>query len=133
MSRSGYVEDFDDQWATIRWRGAVKSAIRGKRGQAFLREMQASLEAMPEKRLIAGDLQAPTGEVCALGSVGISRKMDMSDIDPYDSEGVASQFGISFALACEIVYENDEAGLLTETPEHRYNRVLKWVNNNLST
>ena len=56
MSRSGYVDGDDDQWASIRYRGAVKSAIRGRRGQAFLREMLAALDAMPEKRLIAGDL-----------------------------------------------------------------------------
>jgi hypothetical protein len=34
MSRSGYSDDIDsadDQWALIRWRGAVKSAIRGAR------------------------------------------------------------------------------------------------------
>lgn len=32
MSRCGYSDDYD-QWALIRWRGAVESAIRGKRGQ----------------------------------------------------------------------------------------------------
>ena len=51
MSRSGYTDDFDDQWALIRWRGAVTSAIRGKRGQEFLREMAAAMDAMPEKSL----------------------------------------------------------------------------------
>lgn len=56
MSRSGYVDDMCDEWAMIRYRGAVKSAIRGKRGQAFLREMLAALDAMPEKRLTAGAL-----------------------------------------------------------------------------
>jgi len=56
MSRSGYTEDNDDQWALIRWRGAVKSAMRGKRGQAFLRELLAALDAMSVKRLIANDL-----------------------------------------------------------------------------
>ena len=45
MSRSGYTDDYDDgyEWANIRWRGAVKSAIRGKRGQATLK---AILDAM---------------------------------------------------------------------------------------
>ena len=45
-----------NEWSLIRYRGAVKSAIRGKRGQAFLREMLAALDAMPEKRLSAGAL-----------------------------------------------------------------------------
>lgn len=41
MSRSGYTDE-DDIWAMIRWRGAVTSAIRGKRGQQALREWVAS-------------------------------------------------------------------------------------------
>lgn len=40
MSRSGYCDDGDyGQWEMIMWRGAVTSAFRGKRGQAFLKEM----------------------------------------------------------------------------------------------
>lgn len=54
MSRSGYADWCDDNWAMIRWRGAVASAVRGKRGQAFLRELATTLDAMPEKRLIGG-------------------------------------------------------------------------------
>ena len=38
MSRSGYSDDLDN-WDLIRWRGQVSSAIRGKRGQGFLREL----------------------------------------------------------------------------------------------
>jgi hypothetical protein len=68
MSRSGY-QDYTDQWEVIRWRGAVRSAIRGKRGQAFLREMLAALDALPDKRLIRNELEV-NGEYCALGAVG---------------------------------------------------------------
>jgi hypothetical protein len=46
MSRSGYSDDHSE-WDLIRWRGAVASAIRGKRGQAFLRELLVALDAMP--------------------------------------------------------------------------------------
>lgn len=45
MSRSGYSEELD-QWDLIRWRGQVASAIRGKRGQAFLRAMLAALSLL---------------------------------------------------------------------------------------
>ena len=48
MSRSGYSDDIDDNWAHIMWRGRVASSIRGKRGQAMLRELLAALDAMPE-------------------------------------------------------------------------------------
>jgi hypothetical protein len=63
MSRSGYSDDCDDQWRHIMWWGAVTSSIRGKRGQAFLREMRDALDAMPEKRL-APDALVRGGEVC---------------------------------------------------------------------
>jgi hypothetical protein len=106
MSRSGY-SDGCDQWSMIRWRGAVASAIRGARGQAFLRELAAALDAMAAKRLIAGDL-ARDGEVCALGAVGVARGVCMKDIDPEDREKVANVFGIAPALAAEVMYMNDE-------------------------
>jgi hypothetical protein len=139
MSRSGYSEDLE-QWDLIRWRGAVNSAIRGKRGQAFLREMLAAMDAMPEKRLIAHELAEPKyieiGHwglhegpplVCAIGSVGEARGIDMSEIDPEDRETVANVFGISPAMVAEIVYENDECGHWKETPEHRFARMRRWV------
>lgn len=133
MSRSGYVESDDiDQWAHIRWRGAVKSAIRGKRGQALLKEMAAALDAMPIKRLIASELVTETGEVCALGAVAKARGMDVSDIDPEYRELVAQKFNIANSLAAEIAYENDdEFGYFNEDPEKRWQRVRKWVEENL--
>ena len=98
MSRSGYTEDSENDWALICWRGAVASAIRGKRGQAFLREMLAALDALPEKRLISEDLERADGQVCALGSVGKARNLDMSEMDPEDPDTVAGKFNISLAL-----------------------------------
>lgn len=129
MSRSGYSDDFSDEWAMIRWRGAVSSAIRGRRGQAFLRELLSALDMLLEKRLIENDFQAE-GEVCALGAVATARGIDLSRLDPTDEEGVgdevAFRLGIAGALAKEIMYENDEVWH-RETPEHRYERVRKWV------
>lgn len=57
MSRSGYNDDEIDMLALGRWRAQVRSATRGKRGQRLLRDMLAALDAMPEKRLIAGELE----------------------------------------------------------------------------
>lgn len=65
MSRSGYIDDGDiEHWDLIRWRGAVASAIRGKKGQSFLLEMLHAMDALPEKKLIAHDL-LKDGSVCA--------------------------------------------------------------------
>lgn len=146
MSRSGYIEDAEDNWAIIKWRGAVASAIRGRRGQAFLREMLASMDAMPKKRLIVEEL-VKEGEVCALGVVAVARKMDVSAVDPEDHEAVAAAFGITHAMTCEVMYENDEVRdriveeahgppnrwgnrptyWRNETPEERFARMRAWV------
>ncbi len=139
MSRSGYIDDRDDQWAGIMWRGAVASAMRGRRGQDFLKEMMAAMDALPTKRLVANELEAPdlipcshwglfeAESVCAIGAVGKTRGVDMSKIDPEDYASVANQFGIAQAMAQEIVYVNDEWGGWRETPEHRFARVREWV------
>lgn len=131
MSRSGYIDDFDDQWSLICWRGAVKSAIRGKRGQSFLRELRDALDAMPIKKLISDDL-VRDGEVCAIGAVAVKRNVDVGDIDPCEVDAVARVFDIAPALAREIVYENDEVGVWgRETPERRWKRMRKWVNDQI--
>ena len=57
MSRSGYHDDLDDPLAHGRWRARVASATRGKRGQKLLRDLLAALDAMPEKRLIADEIE----------------------------------------------------------------------------
>jgi hypothetical protein len=131
MSRSGYADsdDYDDHWATIMWRGAVASAIRGARGQAFLKEMLTALDALPERKLVANDLETKDGDVCAIGAVGKARGIDMASIDPEEREEVAHAFKIAPALAAEIMYENDEAVAYwrEETPEVRFDRMRRWI------
>lgn len=129
MSRSGYIDDCE-QWDLIRWRGAVASAIRGKRGQAFLLEMHEALKALPEPKLVANALVTEDGAVCAIGSVGKRRGVDMTNLDPDDHEAVAAAFGIPHTLACEIMYMNDE-GKWKTTPEERFEYMKKWIEQNL--
>jgi hypothetical protein len=126
MSRSGYSYDLDN-WDLIRWRGAVASATRGKRGQKLLRDLRDALDAMPEKQLIAHELVCDDG-VCALGALAQHRGLDVSDVDPYDRSTVAGTFGIADALAAEIVYENDEIA----TPEQRWRRMRAWVESQIN-
>lgn len=131
MARSGYSESCEG-WELIRWRGAVASSIRGKRGQAFLGEMLAALDALPDKRLIADELENSDGEVCALGSVGKKRGLDMTKIDYEDSDSVGAAFGIPRALAAEIEFINDEDFCYRDmTPEKRFDTVRKWVASNI--
>lgn len=130
MSRSDY-DDSCDGWALIRWRGAVNSAIKGKRGQALLSEMAKAFDAMPVKRLIAEELISHEGEVCALGAVAKHKGLNVDGIDPENHSKVCSVFNIADALAREIAFMNDE--YYGETPEQRWERMRKWVEEMLTT
>lgn len=125
MSRSGYSDDCENLGL---WRGAVTRAIEGKRGQSFLREMAAALDAMPVKELIAGEVVRDSTHVCAIGSVAVARGMNVKTLDIDDGESVGQAFGVARALACEIAYENDDAGPYSgETPAERWQRMRAWV------
>jgi hypothetical protein len=135
MSRSGYSDDCEN---IELWRTAVRNATYGKRGQAMLRELADALDAMPEKRLIANELQTADGEFCTIGVLGHVRGVDMKNIEPEDRYAVADAFNIAPALAAEIVYENDENDYrwvgnqrVQETPEERWTRMRAWVQSNL--
>jgi hypothetical protein len=130
MSRSGYSDDCFNIWRRIMWRGAVGSAIRGNRGQAFLREMVSAMDALSEHKLIANKLEM-NGQVCALGAVGKARGLDMSKIDYEDKDIVSAAFGIAAALAAEIAFMNDEDTYCAETPQQRFVRMRQWVVENI--
>lgn len=125
MSRSGYSEDWDDNTGWL-YRGAVKRALQGRRGQAFLKEMLTALDALPVKELVAWELEKD-GSVCAIGAVGKARGIDMAKLNPEDADTVSGTFGIAPAMAREIAYENDEANYKPETPAERYQRVRLWI------
>lgn len=109
MSRSGLCEDDgDDPLAFGRWRGAVKSAISGKRGQEFLRELAAALDAMPEKVLVAGELQDEDGCLCTLGVIGKARGLELEKMDVDDYDSIAGSLNVNAKIAQEIMWENDE-------------------------
>ena len=127
MSRSGFVEDAgecDDHWRHVMWCGAVKSSLRGARGQAFLKELVAALDAMPAKRLIAGEL-IEDREVCALGAVGLARGLDMEGLDPTEWDRMSTTFGISETMVREIEYQNDDGS--RTSPAQRWEDMRAWA------
>lgn len=130
MSRSGYVDDCEHLEL---YRANVRRTIRSKRGQAFLRELAASMDAMPEMVLISEQLIDDAGAACAIGVVCKARGLDVSKVDYEDPESVGNTVGISRIMAAEIAYENDEAGpwQVDETPEQRWRRMRRWVETNL--
>ena len=134
MSRSGYTEECDDEYpnAINLYRGAVDRAFKGKRGQAFLADLAAALDAMPDKRLSASVWVEPTGEACALGAVARARGLErqFSAFDPDDSsaaEEAAYLLDIAPAMARELVWHNDESARVNETPEARWTRMRDLV------
>lgn len=139
MSRHGYSDDWDgDNWEVIRAAGAYKAAVRGKRGQAFLRELAAALDAMPVKELVDEVLEED-GAYCALGVLGAARGIDLSALDTYDHQLLATTFGVSETLARHVMYENDERSFwqphMTEQQERerRWRRVRNWVESELTS
>jgi hypothetical protein len=145
MGRHGLNEydDFCDDDANLsfgRWRGQVESAIRGKDGQKFLKELVRALDALPEKKLISESLQVQDGAVCALGAVARARGIDMTqwtpgpDDDPddfhYDQvHELAGTFNVAHQLISEIIWENDEGNY--NSPEHRWAAMRKFAINRI--
>lgn len=130
MSRSGYTDDCNDTGLLWLYRQAVERAIRGMRGQRLIHDLITALDAIPTKRLIDGELEEG-GEVCALGCMGKFRNVPMESLDPHDWDELSKTFDIAPSLAREIMYENDEGGLSTETPEQRWIRLRQWAVDNL--
>lgn len=137
MSRSGYSADcdYDEQYpnATELYRANIDRAIRGKRGRAFLTELAAAMDAMPEKILITSELVTKEGQCCTMGVVFKARGIDVSSIDCDDPKIVGANLGIPQCLARDIAFENDDEfhDVREETPEQRWVRMRKWVGSKL--
>ena len=144
MSRSGYHED-STEWSYICWRGAVTSAIRGERGQAFLIGLGQLMDEMPEKKLIKDSFVNDCG-MCTLGVAANALNIQTDDLiikydyfsddeSEVDNKKLAERLNIAEAMAREIQYMNDEHGswLGEETPEKRWRRMREWVRENIIT
>jgi hypothetical protein len=127
MSRHDYSDDCDNIWL---YRNAVDRAIGGKRGQAFLRELVVSLDALPAKRLVDGVL-VDGGDYCALGAVGLHREIEMDECAEVDASDTAKMFGLARSMAAEIMFVNDDGAIGPESPEQRFERVRRWAVSNL--
>lgn len=147
MSRTGWTDGDDSDnanWHAIMTAGAIKSAIRGKRGQAFLRDLAEALDAMPEKRLADGLLVDQDGCKCALGVLGAHRGLDLQALQPdmphpesfdWDQEAIAAAFGVAGSLTNQIQWINDGKfawGVDADKDQKlRWQYVRNWVAENL--
>jgi hypothetical protein len=128
MSRSGYTDESDGN-AIYLWRANIDRATRGKRGQKFFRDLVAALDAMPEKRLINGDLEGTGGSVCALGALRVAKGLELTPaLRDSDWDSLGEAFDVAPMLAQEVMYWNDERVWRNdETPEARWQRMRDWA------
>ena len=126
------------------WAANAERAIKGRKGQKFLREVEQALLALPEPRLIAGSF-CLGGEVCLMGAAAVQRRIDagmdradaLTEVEESfggerDDDGACvgrRELGLTFVLAWELAYLNDgdEYHGSNWTPEERYTRCLAWV------
>ena len=141
MSRYCDSDDYDwEPWMEGQAAGAMRSAIRGRRGQQLLRDLIAGLDALPVQELAAGALEDPeTGCVCALGAVRIQRganavPLDFDPTDPdIDWRYLAKPFDISETLAHAVISENEYSSKRNDeqSRRRRWQSVRAWAVGNL--
>lgn len=138
------------------WDANCRRSIKGRKGQAALRELEAALLALPEKRLIADKLEDDEGRVCAIGALAKAKGVTPKADPDYEMEEVGVELGMPRMVAWKVVAENDvtldkvwnvaegplapndypyQGGLLLirdVTPEERYEKMLAWVQEQLN-
>jgi hypothetical protein len=137
MSRYSDCDGYDwEPWMEGQAAGALRSAIRGCRGQQLLRDLIAGLDALPKPELAAGALEDPeTGCVCALGAVRLQRGAEAVPLrfDPTDEDvdwrELAEPFDISETLAEAVVSQNDynTVGNDEQSRRIRWQSVRAWA------
>jgi len=136
MSRL-YQDDYGfEPWMEGQQAGALKSAIRGQRGQRLLRDLVAGLDALPAPELSAGALEdEATGCCCAFGAVRRYRGAAAVPLyfDPMEEDldppHYAEPFDVAPALAWAVVDSNE--GWSDSNQEsarrQRWERVRAWA------
>lgn len=157
--RLNYSEDEDFPGQFWLWQANCRRSLQSRAGQRELRELEAALLELPEKRLIHGALQDEHGGVCAIACYAKRKGVDLSKFDQeYDSPEVGEAAGMPRLVAWKIVSLNDieiedhyemcegpntqpasydtyRHGVWTRfewTPEERYAKVLAWVRSSIS-
>ena len=142
MSRSSYSDEFGEDFPgqLDLFRANVRRSIRGKAGQARLRELRDALLGLPIRSLEAGTFAGGTPEapkVCALGAWALNKQggdpgaansmLGVVDADDHETAVALSKHGWPRLVVLEAVYTNDDGNYGRETPEQRYARVMAWV------
>lgn len=132
--------------ASMLWEANQERSLKGAKGQAALRRLEAALLALPEKKLTADALEDEEGAVCALAALAkhegyrgelklpeyeddfgdgkIVKWQDESEVEAAMLE-LAAELKVPKMVAIAIIYRNDERPHLA--PELRYDNMLRWV------
>lgn len=132
MSRSSYTDDYGDEYPgqLELYRANVARSMRGKRGQARLRELRDALVALPVKELhedlfAEGTPQQP--RVCALGAWATAKTGDPQaaaemlrfpvDGNDEDTSEDLEKHGWPRLVVLDTIYQNDRDFYVYETYE----------------
>ena len=140
--RVGYSEDEDSVGRFNLWQANCRRSRQGKKGQVALRELEAALLAMPDKRIQKDVFVELSGEACAIGalmmhklvSAGVPREqaiVECAALEPLDTEEHGVRIGLPRLVAWSVAVENDDEWK-NRTAEDRYLHVLAWVRRELS-
>lgn len=115
--RISYSEDEEYPGQFALWQGNCRRSLRGKAGQAALRELEAALLALPDKRLIAGKLIDAEGGVCSIGALAKYKGRDLLNEphvgpdDEFEGDGEMEEIGMELGMprlvAWKVVEMND--------------------------
>lgn len=115
--RIGYSEDEDYPGQFELWQANCRRSMKGKAGQAALRELEAALLALPDKRLIAHKMIDAEGDVCAIGALAKHKGRDIlaephiGPDDEFEGDGEMEEIGVELGMprlvAWKVVCEND--------------------------
>lgn len=140
MIRIRYSEDEDFPGQFGLWQANCVRSLQSKKGQAALRELESALLALPDKRLIEGEMIDADGEVCPIGALAKYKGRDLlaephiGAQDEFDGDGEMEEIGVELGMprlvAWKVVFKND-IDLEGVTPESRYAIVLAWVQRQL--
>lgn len=160
--RIGHSEDEDYPGQFELWQANCRRSLKGKAGQAALRELEAALLALPDKRLIANKMIDREGDVCAIGALAKHKGRDLLaepnvyEDGEFDGDGEMEEIGMELGMprlvAWKVVAKNDieidgyyetlpgparwygdrPQVYVPVTPEARYEKMLAWVRQQLA-
>lgn len=105
------------------WQENSRRAFASERGQKALRELRDALAALPRRRLLGGqfadifeqdDESIIVGDVCAIGALAKFKGMEFTshhgteDFDGFETAAIGKKLGMSYVMAYDIAYRNDE-------------------------